>query len=249
MDRPLRSRRSPARPPRPSRPGAPARRRTPSRPLRPCGLPGAVTALAAAASCLLLAGPAGAAAQQQGDGDGGGGTTRYGAFVYAERGGRSMLVAPDTGSTLSEGTRLFFRCSDGRREIYLASSEDRLGSEQKGAGGRYRFGRLPWSELVRWGSNASGSAAFMPPRLAPSFAGRVRESEAVEIQIVNPAGVRHRYVFPLEGFAKGVRELECFTEESDGDGDEDGDAGEGGGTGEGGAKGDGGGKGAGGGKG
>lgn len=196
-----------------ARPGGSAAPRGRSAPGRRSVRSGAALPLAAAA--LLLLAPAGAAAQEPGGGEDGGGatTTTYGEYVFAEQSGRSMLVAPDTGSTLNEGGRIFLRCSDGRREVYVASTEDRLGNAEEGAGGRYRFGNRPWSDLTRWGSNEKGSAAFMPPRFAGDFAARARDadSEVVEFEIVNTAGVRHRYVFSLDGFAEGVQQLGCFS--------------------------------------
>lgn len=174
-------------------------------------------ALALAVACLFLAPPAGTAAQE---GDGGGdGPVQIGAFVHAQQDGRSMLVTPDTASSLQAGTRLFFRCSDDRREVYVASSDDRLGDDEEGAGGRYRFDERSWSDLHQWGANESGSAAFLPPRFAPNFASRARTSGLLELEIVNTAGVRHEYVFRLDGFSEGVRRLDCFSGgEEDGDG-------------------------------
>lgn len=143
-----------------------------------------------------------------------GGPSRYGGFVYSERpDGTRLLVVPDRSSSLDRGARLFFRCSGDRREVFVAvtGGEGRLGNARDGAGGRYRFGSLPWSEMATWGSNEAGTAAFMPPRFTDSFAARARESDRVEIQIVNPGGVRHRYVFPMDGFARGAERLTCFT--------------------------------------
>lgn len=152
----------------------------------------------------------------------GGGPQRFGSFVFAEQDdGMHLLVVPDRNSSLNEGARLFFRCTGDQREVFVAvtGGAGRLGNADDGAGGRYRFGSLPWSEMVTWGSNEAGTAAFMPPRLTESFAGRARESERVEVQIVNPGGVRHRFVFPMDGFAEGASRLACF---GSGDGEEDG---------------------------
>lgn len=174
-----------------------------------------------AAACLLLAWPAGAAAQEEGGG--GGGAVQIGSFVLAQQNGRSLLVTPDTSSSLQAGTRLFFRCSGDRREVYVASSDDRLGDADEGAGGRYRFDGRPWSDLHRWGANESGSAAFLPPRFAPNFAARARSSDRLELEIVNTAGVRHAYVFRLDGFAEGADRLGCFEGGGEDGGDGDGE--------------------------
>lgn len=143
-------------------------------------------------------------------------TGRVGAFTFAILGGEGegaetrLLVAPDTASTLNEGARLFFRCRGGRGEIYVAVTDGNLGSAREGAGGQWRFDRRPWSELVRWGANDEGTAAFVPPRLYDTFVRRGREAEVVEVRIVNLAGVRKRFVFPLGGFSEGVDRLGCF---------------------------------------
>jgi hypothetical protein len=168
------------------------------------------------AVALLLAAPWPAAAQEGGAG-GQQGPVQIGSFVYAEQGGRSLLVAPDTGSTLNEGTRIFFRCSDDQREVYVVSTEDRLGNAKEGSAGRYRFDGGVWSELSQWGSNESGSAAFLPPRFSRNFAARARKADRVEMEVVNTAGVRHRYVFSLAEFARGAERLACFRR-GDGDG-------------------------------
>lgn len=147
-----------------------------------------------------------------------GGPRQIGAFVYAVQGGEEgrpetrLLVVPDTASTLNEGARLFLRCRADRREVYVAVTDGNLGNAREGAGGQWRFDRRPWSELVRWGANEQGTAAFMPPRLYDTFVTRALESEVVEIRIVNVAGVRKRYVFPLEGLGKGLDRLGCFQE-------------------------------------
>lgn len=174
-----------------------------------------------AAAAPLLAGPAGSAAQQEGGDAAAAGPVQIGAFVLAQQDGRSLLVTPDTASSLQQGTRLFFRCSGDRREVYVASSDDRLGDAEEGAGGRYRFDDRPWSDLHQWGANESGSAAFLPPRFAPNFADRARSSDVLEIEIVNTAGVRHAYVFRLDGFGEGADRLRCFDggEGDDGEGD------------------------------
>lgn len=141
---------------------------------------------------------------------------RIGSFTLAVQGGEDggpetrILVVPDTSSTLNEGARLFFRCRDGRGEIYVAVTDGNLGNAREGAGGQWRFGRRPWSELNRWGANDQGTAAFMPPRVYESFVERGRESDVAEIRIVNLAGVRKRFVFPLDGFTEGTERLGCF---------------------------------------
>lgn len=178
-----------------------------------------------AAAVLLVAAARGPLAAQEPDDAGAGeegaareaGPARFGSFVFSEQpDGSRLLVVPDRNSSLNEGARLFFRCSGGRREVFVAvtEGEGRLGNARDGAGGRYRFGSLPWSEMETWGSNEAGTAAFLPPRLAESFAGRARASERVEIQVVNTGGVRHRYVFPMDGFAEGAGKLACFGEGS-----------------------------------
>lgn len=177
--------------------------------------------VALAAALLAVTVPAGAQEAATGGGDEGAaasedGPRRFGSFVHVEQAdGTRLLVVPDRDATLDRGARLFFRCSDGGREVFVAvtEGEGRLGNARDGAGGRYRFGSLPWSDMVTWGANESGTAAFMPPRLTEAFAERARASDRVEIQIVNPAGVRHRYVFPMDGFAEGVERMACFEEE------------------------------------
>lgn len=175
----------------------------------------------AVGSLLFAAATAGALRAQQPDSAGGdgaagardGSSESFGSFLFVERpDGARLLVVPDRNSSLNEGARLFLRCSDDRREVFVAvtEGEGRLGNARDGAGGRYRFGSLPWSDMVTWGSNEAGTAAFMPPRLTESFAARARESDRVEVQIVNPAGVRHRYVFPMDGLAEGTAKLACF---------------------------------------
>lgn len=149
----------------------------------------------------------------------GGVTGSAGSFTFAEQpDGTRIMVVPDRNSSLNEGARLFFRCRGDQREIFVAltEGEGRLGNARDGAGGRYRFGSLPWSEMVTWGSNEAGNAAFMPPRLSGSFAGRARQSDRVEVQIVNPGGVRHRFVFPMDGFAESADRLSCFDSGADG---------------------------------
>jgi len=147
-----------------------------------------------------------------------GGPERIGAFVYAVQGGEDgrpetrLLVVPDTASTLNEGARLFLRCRADRREVYVAVTEGNLGNAREGAGGQWRFDRRPWSELQRWGANEQGTAAFMPPRLYDTFMARALEAEVAEIRIVNVAGVRKRFVFPLDGLAEASARLGCFGE-------------------------------------
>ena len=151
----------------------------------------------------------------------GGGPERIGAFAFAIQGGEDerpetrLLVVPDTGSSLSEGARLFLRCRGDQREVYVAVSAGNLGDAREGAGGQWRFDRRPWSELTRWGANEEGTAAFMPPRLYDTFVARALEYEVVEIRIVNTAGVRKRFVFPLGGFEEGHGRLGCFDGEED----------------------------------
>ena len=199
-------------------------RRVPRPPRRP-DVPGATGAVVAGLVCslslLAVAAPVPLAAQEadsagnEGPTEAGdGGPPRFGSFVYSERpDGTRLLVVPDRSSALNRGARLFFRCSGDRREVFVAvtEGEGRLGNARDGAGGRYRFGSLPWSDMATWGSNEAGTAAFMPPRFTDSFASRARKSDRVEIQIVNPGGVRHRYVFPLDGFVRGAERLTCFT--------------------------------------
>lgn len=157
-----------------------------------------------------------AGAAGQGEEAAAGGPQRIGAFVYAVQGGEDgrpetrLLVVPDTASTLNEGARLFLRCRADRREVYVAVTDGNLGNARDGAGGQWRFDRRPWSELVRWGANEQGTAAFMPPRLYDTFVTRALESEVVEIRVVNAAGVRKRYVFPLDGLGEGSARLGCF---------------------------------------
>jgi len=169
----------------------------------------AVPHLALAVALLFMAPPWSAAAQE-GKGGGQQGPVQIGSFLYAQQGGRNLLVAPDTGSTVDEGARIFFRCSDDQREVYVVSTEDRLGNAKEGSAGRYRFDGGPWSELSQWGSNESGSAAFLPPRFGRNFAARARKADRVELEVVNTAGVRHRYVFSMAGFARGAERLACF---------------------------------------
>jgi hypothetical protein len=141
-----------------------------------------------------------------------------GSFTFAEQAdGTRLMVVPDRNSSLNDGARLFFRCRGDQREVFVAvtEGEDRLGNARDGAGGRYRFGSLPWSEMVTWGSNEAGTAAFMPPRLTGSFADRARRSDRVEVQIVNPGGVRHRFIFPMDGFAESADRLSCFASGAD----------------------------------
>lgn len=190
---------------------------TPRRGATPPAAPSRAAEMLAAAGLLLAAvAPAGA---QEADTAGadtarrGPGAQQLGSFTFAEQAdGTRLLVVPDRNSSLNEGARLFFRCTDDRREVFVAVTEGsgRLGNARDGAGGRYRFGSLPWSEMVTWGSNEAGTAAFMPPRLTETFAGRARASDRVEVQIVNPGGVRHRFVFPMDGFDEGAAKLDCF---------------------------------------
>lgn len=141
---------------------------------------------------------------------------RIGSFTLAVQGGDDgrpetrILVVPDTSSTLNEGARLFLRCRSGTGEIYVAVTDGNLGNAQEGAAGQWRFDRRPWSELIRWGANDQGTAAFMPPRVYDTFVERGREAEVAEIRIVNLAGVRKRFVYPLEGFTEGTEQLGCF---------------------------------------
>lgn len=154
------------------------------------------------------------------------GPEHVGAFVYAVQGGGEdapesrLLVVPDTSSTLDGGARLFFRCRGDRAEVYVAVTEGNIGNAKEGAGGQWRFDRRPWHELVQWGANEQGTAAFLPPRFYDTFAARARESGQLEVRIVNLAGVRQRFVFPLDGFPEGARRLGCFggDEEDGGEG-------------------------------
>lgn len=177
--------------------------------MRPAGTLPAALAIAAA---LLPAAPAPNALRAQEPA----GPERVGAFVYAVQGGGEdapesrLLVVPDTSSTLNEGARLFFRCRGDRPEVYVAVTEGNLGNAKEGAGGQWRFDRRPWHELVQWGANEQGTAAFLPPRFYDTFATRARESDQLEVRIVNLAGVHQRFVFPLEGFPEGARRLGCF---------------------------------------
>ncbi len=141
---------------------------------------------------------------------------RIGSFTLAVQGGEDgrpetrILVVPDTSSTLNEGARLFLRCRSGRGEIYVAVTDGNLGNAREGAAGQWRFERRPWGELIRWGANDEGTAAFMPPRVYDTFVERGREYDVAEIRIVNLAGVRKRFVFPLDGFTEGTERLGCF---------------------------------------
>lgn len=181
-------------------------------------LPCAMALLAASATGVGAQEPDTADAGEETAGEGGV-TGSAGSFTFAEQpDGTRIMVVPDRNSSLNEGARLFFRCRGDRREIFVAvtEGEGRLGNASDGAGGRYRFGSLPWSEMVTWGSNEAGTAAFMPPRLTGSFAGRAGPSDRVEVQIVNPGGVRHRFVFPMDGFAESSEKLSCFDAGADG---------------------------------
>lgn len=182
-------------------------------------LPSRLAAGVALALLLALA-PLDAGAAQETETDSAeaeaGGPREIGAFVYAVQGGEEgrpetrLLVVPDTASALNEGARLFLRCRDDRREVYVAVTDGNLGNAREGAGGQWRFDRRPWSELLRWGANEQGTAAFMPPRLYDTFMARALEAKTAEIRIVNVAGVRKRFVFPLEGLAEGSARLGCF---------------------------------------
>lgn len=181
--------------------------------------PGAA-ALAVAAGLVLGLGFPGPATAQEADDDTAAGApsapNRIGAFTFAVQGSGDdgpetrLLVVPDTASTLNEGARLFLRCRGGTREVYIAVTEGNLGDAREGAGGQWRFDRRPWSDLVRWGANEHGTAAFMPPRLYDTYVERAREADLGEIRIVNTAGVRERFVFPMDGFEEGAERLGCF---------------------------------------
>lgn len=140
------------------------------------------------------------------------GPPRIGAFVYLERDGARMLVTPDTSSSLDEGARLFLRCGDGRRELFvaLAGGEAGLGNANQGAAGQFRIDRSPWTDLEQWGANEAGTAAFMAPGRIPTFLGRAKDGDRAEIRIVNPAGVRHRYVFRTESLVEALERLPCM---------------------------------------
>ncbi len=180
-------------------------------------LPCAVALLAASATGVVAQEPDTADAEEEAAGEGGV-TGSAGSFTFAEQAdGTRLMVVPDRNSSLNDGARLFFRCRGDQREVFVAVTEEegRLGNARDGAGGRYRFGSLPWSEMVTWGSNEAGTAAFMPPRIAGSFADRARRSDRVEVQIVNPGGVRHRFVFPMDGFTESADRLSCFASGAD----------------------------------
>lgn len=140
------------------------------------------------------------------------GPPRIGAFVYTQQGEADILVTPDTASSLDEGTRLFLRCRGGNGEVFIAltGEEGGLGNEREGAAGQFRIDRGPWTDLEQWGANSTGTAAFMKPESVPTFVGRAEGGGLAEIRIVNPAGVRHRYVFRLEGFEEALGRLGCM---------------------------------------
>lgn len=140
------------------------------------------------------------------------GPPRIGAFVHVTQGEAQLLVTPDTASTLDRGARLFVRCRGGEGEVFVALTreEGELGNAREGAGGQFRIDRGPWTDLQQWGANRSGTAAFMAPERVDTFVGRAAGAELAEIRIVNPAGVRHRYVFRLEGMEEALSKLPCL---------------------------------------
>lgn len=170
---------------------------------------------AALAAPLLLAGTGPASAQEA---DTAGteaaqqGPERIGSFVHARQEGADLLVVPDTASSLNEGTRLFLRCRGGQREVFVAvtGQEGGLGNAREGAAGQFRIDRGPWTDLEQWGANESGTAAFMAPERIPTFVGRASGAGLAEIRIVNPAGVRTKFVFRLEGMEEALGRLPCM---------------------------------------
>lgn len=173
-------------------------------------------ALAAGPVLALLALTASPTAAQEADTAGGEaageGPERIGAFVHVRQGDGLLLVTPDTASTLNRGARLFLRCRGGERSVFvaLAAEEGGLGNQEEGAAGQFRIDRGPWTDLEQWGANAAGTAAFMNPERVPTFVGRAVDGDLAEIRIVNPAGVRQKFVFPMEGMEEALARLPCI---------------------------------------
>lgn len=140
------------------------------------------------------------------------GPPRIGAFVYAEQGGAKLLVTPDTASSLNAGARLFLRCRGGIRELFVAVAgrDANLGSAREGAAGQFRMDRGPWSDLEQWGASEAGTAAFMNSQRVPTFVGRASGAGLAEIRIVNPAGVRSKFVFRMDGLEEALGRLPCM---------------------------------------
>lgn len=162
---------------------------------------------------LAAAGPAeGQQPDSTGDEARSEGPERIGAFHHVRQEGSLLLVVPDTSSSLNEGARLFLRCRGGNREVFvaLAGDEGGLGNAEDGAAGQFRIDRGPWTDLERWGANAGGTAAFMNPERIPTFVGRAEDGELAEIRVVNPAGVRHKFVFPMKGLGDALGRLPCM---------------------------------------
>ena len=173
-------------------------------------------AIAAGMTAVLLLAAARPAPAQETDTTGADaaqpGPEHIGSFVHVRQEGASLLVAPDTASSLNEGARLFLRCRAGQREVFVAltGEEGGLGNAREGAAGQFRIDRGPWTDLEQWGANESGTAAFMAPERIPTFVGRAAGGELAEVRIVNPAGVRTRFVFPLEGMEEALGRLPCM---------------------------------------
>lgn len=162
----------------------------------------------------LLAGAGPSAAQESDSGEAGAeGPERIGAFHHVRQGESLLLVVPDTASSLNAGARLFLRCRGGDRGVFvaLAGDEGGLGNAREGAAGQFRIDRGPWTDLEQWGANESGTAAFMNPERIPTFVGRAEDGELAEIRIVNPAGVRRKFVFPTEGLGEALGRLPCMS--------------------------------------
>lgn len=175
---------------------------------RPGRLAGAVLLAA------LLAGAGPTAAQEADSAEAGAeGPERIGTFHHVRQGESLLLVVPDTASSLNEGARLFLRCRGGNRGVFvaLAGGEGGLGNAEDGAAGQFRIDRGPWTDLEQWGANESGTAAFMNPERIPTFVGRAEDGELAEIRIVNPAGVRQKFVFPMEGLGDALERLPCLS--------------------------------------
>lgn len=175
--------------------------------------PGRFAAGILLAALLAATGPAvGQRADSAGAGASSRGPERIGTFHYVRQGESLLLVVPDTASALNEGARLFLRCRGGNRSVFvaLAGDEGGLGNAEDGAAGQFRIGRGPWTDLEQWGANAAGTAAFMNPERIPTFVGRAEDGELAEIRIVNPAGIRQKFVFPVEGLGEALGKLPCM---------------------------------------
>lgn len=183
----------------PRRAGGASRRVEPSRArLRP---------LLAALAPALLCGLVSPTSAQEAEGP-----ERIGAFVHVDQEDAQLLVTPDTASSLNEGARLFLRCRDGSREVFVAvtGEEGGLGNERDGSGGQFRIDRGPWTDIEQWGANSTGTAAFMASERVPTFVGRAANGDIADIRIVNPAGVSTKFVFRLEGMEEALGRLPCM---------------------------------------